>query len=276
MADPLTLMAVHAHPDDESSSTGGILARYSSEGIQTVVVTCTNGELGDSPGGIKPGDPGHDEFTVARTRRSELEEACRGLGVTHIELLGYRDSGMPDWDYKDRPDAFCNVPTEAAAERVGGLFETYRPDVVVTYDDYAAYNHPDHTKASQVTRAALELTSIPKKLYFTAMSRRNWDKIRTILEEQGSEVPAFPAPSPEMIQRLDELEARITTSVTVLPFAQRKRAALAAHASQLEESFFTRFAPDVFDLAFGQESFIRVSDTTGAPLPETGLFAGLR
>jgi LmbE family N-acetylglucosaminyl deacetylase len=276
MADPLTLMAVHAHPDDESSSTGGILARYSSEGIQTVVVTCTNGELGDSPGGIKPGDPGHDEFTVARTRRSELEEACRVLGVTHIELLGYRDSGMPDWDYKDRPDAFCNVPTEAAAERVGGLFETYRPDVVVTYDDYAAYNHPDHTKASQVTRAALELTSIPKKLYFTAMSRRNWDKIRTILEEQGSEVPAFPAPSPEMIQRLDELEARITTSVTVLPFAQRKRAALAAHASQLEESFFTRFAPDVFDLAFGQESFIRVSDTTGAPLPETDLFAGLR
>lgn len=276
MADPLTLMAVHAHPDDESSSTGGILARYSSEGIQTVVVTCTNGELGDSPGGIKPGDPGHDEFTVARTRRSELEEACRVLGVTHIELLGYRDSGMPDWDYKDRPDAFCNVPTEAAAERVGGLFETYRPDVVVTYDDYAAYNHPDHTKARQVTRAALELTSIPKKLYFTAMSRRNWDKIRTILEEQGSEVPAFPAPSPEMIQRLDELEARITTSVTVLPFAQRKRAALAAHASQLEESFFTRFAPDVFDLAFGQESFIRVSDTTGAPLPETDLFAGLR
>jgi len=276
MVDSLTLMAVHAHPDDESSSTGGVLARYASEGIETVVVTCTNGELGDLPGGIKPGASDHDESIVARTRRSELEAACRLLGVTHLELLGYRDSGMPDWDYKDRPDAFCNVSIDAAAERVAALFETYRPDVVVTYDDAAAYNHPDHMKASQVTQAALALRPIPQKLYFTAMSRRNWDKVRTILEEQGGEGPAFPTPSAEMIQRLEALEGRITTSVDVLPFANTKRAALMAHASQLEESFFARFPPEVFDLAFGQETFIRVTDATGAPLPETDLFAGLR
>ena len=275
MADQLTLMAVHAHPDDESSSTGGVLARYGSEGIQTVVVTCTNGELGDLPGGIKPGAEGHNETAVAALRRRELDAACRLLGVTHLELLGYQDSGMADWEYKDRPNAFCNIPTDVAAARVAELIERYRPDVVVTYDDSATYNHPDHVKASEVTRAAVALTPVPK-FYFTALSRRNWEKIRAVLEERGGDVPEFPTVPPDMAKRLDELELRIQTTVDVLPFAATKRAALAAHASQLEGSFFTKFPPDIFDLAFGQETFIRVSDATGSPLPETDLFAGLR
>ena len=120
MSTPLTLMAVHAHPDDESSSTGGVLARYADEGVRTVVVTCTNGELGDAPGGIKPGDEGHDEAEVARIRLGELERACETLGVAHLELLGYHDSGMVDWEHKDRPDVFCNVAVDDAAERLGG------------------------------------------------------------------------------------------------------------------------------------------------------------
>src|SRR3954471_17866430 len=95
---PLTLMAVHAHPDDESSSTSGVLARSAAEGIRTVVVTCTNGELGDAPGGIKPGEASHDEQEVARIRRAELEAACVLLGVSDLELLGYQDSGMDDWE----------------------------------------------------------------------------------------------------------------------------------------------------------------------------------
>jgi LmbE family N-acetylglucosaminyl deacetylase len=275
MGDQLTLMAVHAHPDDESSSTGGVLARYGGEGIRTVVVTCTNGELGDLPGGIKPGAEGHDEGAVAALRRRELDAACKLLGVTHLELLGYQDSGMADWEYKDRPHAFCNIPTDVAAARVAELIERYRPDVVVTYDDSAAYNHPDHVKASEVTRAAVAITPVPK-FYFTALSRRNWEKIRAVLEEKGGDVPEFPTMPPEMEKKLDELELRIQTTVDVQPFAATKRAALAAHASQLEGSFFTKFPPDVFDLAFGQENFIRVSDTTGSPLPETDLFAGLR
>src|SRR5437763_13564151 len=119
MASPLTLMAVHAHPDDESSSTGGVLARYAREGIRTVVVTCTNGEFGDAPGGIKPGADGHDPEQVALIRRDELERACDKLGVSHLELLGYHDSGMHDWEYKDRADVFCNVALEEAAERLG-------------------------------------------------------------------------------------------------------------------------------------------------------------
>src|SRR6516164_11748265 len=109
MAETLTMMAVHAHPDDEASSTGGVLAAYSAQGIRTVVVTCTNGELGDAPGGIKPGEPGHDEAAVAAMRQRELEAACEILGVDVLERLGYHDSGMVNWEFKGRADAFCNV-----------------------------------------------------------------------------------------------------------------------------------------------------------------------
>ena len=94
--DTLTLMAVHAHPDDEASSTGGVLALYSDQGVRTVVVTCTNGEFGDAPGQVKPGEDGHDEQAVAQLRLDELRQSCKILGVTNLELLGYHDSGMPD------------------------------------------------------------------------------------------------------------------------------------------------------------------------------------
>src|SRR6201986_1827112 len=109
MAQPLTLMAVHAPPDVEGSG-GGILAAYADQGIRVVVVTCTNGEFGDAPGGIKPGQEGHDPAAVARLRLSELDESVRILGVSSLETLGYHDSGIPEWDYKSDPAAFCNVP----------------------------------------------------------------------------------------------------------------------------------------------------------------------
>src|SRR5437762_13857701 len=130
MADDLTLMAVHAHPDDESSSTGGVLAAYGDAGVRTVVVTCTNGEFGDAPGGVKPGQNGHDEQAVAKQRLAELRESCAILGVTDLEPLGYQDSGMPEWDYKDRPDAFCNISEADVAARISGLIEVDRKSVV--------------------------------------------------------------------------------------------------------------------------------------------------
>ena len=192
MSTPLTLMAVHAHPDDESSSTGGVLARYADEGVRTVVVTCTNGELGDAPGGIKPGDEGHDEAEVARIRLGELERACETLGVAHLEMLGYHDSGMVDWEHKDRPDVFCNVAVDDAAERLSGLFERYQPDVVVTYDELGGYDHPDHVHASRVAMAAVARTGIPRKAYFTAFRRSMFERFRAVLEEQGADVSQFP------------------------------------------------------------------------------------
>jgi LmbE family N-acetylglucosaminyl deacetylase len=277
-SNPLTLMAVHAHPDDESSSTGGILARYADEGIRTVVVTCTNGEYGDGPGKLKPDDSGHDPQQVAETRLGELKLACDHLGVAHVETLGYHDSGMADWDFKDRPDVFCNVPFEHSVTRLTALFEQYRPDAVVTYDDMGGYNHPDHRQAHRITVEAVERTAIPAKLYFIARRRGDWQKMREQMETAGMELPP-PAQwqtDPERVKAMDEMEGRITTTVNTSAWAGRKRAALAAHASQLDGSILLRMPPEVFADIFGIETFIRSQDRTGSPVPEIDLFSGLR
>jgi LmbE family N-acetylglucosaminyl deacetylase len=276
MTEKLTLMAVHAHPDDEASSTGGVLALYSDAGVRTVVVTCTNGEFGDAPGGVKPGQDGHDEQAVAELRLAELRQSCKILGVTELETLGYHDSGMPDWDYKDRPEAFCNIPLDDVAARIGGLIEKYRPQIVITYDDKGLYQHPDHVHASLAAQAAVAATGIPDKLYLAAIRASDFVKLWEALREQGVEMPDEREFTPEQRQKAAEDELRITTSVDVGPALARKRDALFAHASQIEESWFSKLPPEVAEAAFGHEHFIRASDTTGAPLPETDLFAGLR
>jgi LmbE family N-acetylglucosaminyl deacetylase len=271
-------MAVHAHPDDESSSTGGVFARYSDEGLHTVLVTCTNGEYGDGPGHVKPGEVGHDPAQVATTRLAELDVACKYLGIDTLELLGYHDSGMPDWPYKDHEHTFCNAPFEEPVSRLVTLVEEHRPDVLVTYDDMGGYNHPDHLQAHRITVEAFRRTGIPTKLYFIARRRRDFEKMRERMEAAGIEMPAPPprAIDPEMMARMEEAEKRITTAVDTTSVVGRKRDALAAHASQLDESWFVRFPDDAFVEFFGEETFIRAEDRTGAALPEDDLFAGLR
>src|SRR5579863_5452702 len=99
-------MAVHAHPDDEASSTGGVLALLARQGVRTVLVTCTNGEYGDAPGGVKPAEDGHDADAVAQLRSRELDAAVAALGVRRAVRLGYRDSGMRGWPGNDDPRSF--------------------------------------------------------------------------------------------------------------------------------------------------------------------------
>jgi LmbE family N-acetylglucosaminyl deacetylase len=275
MADSLTLMAVHAHPDDESSSTGGVLATYSAEGIRTVVVTCTNGEFGDAPGGIKPGQDGHDEATVAQIRLAELRQATKLLGVTDLELLGYHDSGMPEWAYKNRPDAFCNIPATEVTGRISGLIEYYRPQVVITYDDKGLYQHPDHVYASQMAQAAVAATGIPAKLYLSTIRGSSWGKLREALREAGVDVPDMEL-TEEQLAQVAAAEAAITTTVDIRPVLPRKREALMAHVSQIQDSWFAKLPPDLAEQTFGFEDFVRVRDTAGAPVPESDLFAGLR
>lgn len=274
MAEPLTLMAVHAHPDDEASG-GGILAAYADEGVRTIVVTCTNGEFGDAPGGIKPGQDGHDEDEVARLRLAELKESARILGVSDLETLGYRDSGMPDWEYRNRPDAFCNIPLEVVADRIGALIARYRPQVLVTYDDEGAYQHPDHVHASQAAQVAAKATGIPAKVYLSTMRGSSWRKIWDALREAGEQVPTWDD-NEERARRAITSEERITTTVDIRTVLPRKREALFAHGSQIDDSWFSKIPQEISEAAFGYEYFIRTVDTTGATLPETDLFAGLR
>ena len=277
MAETLTMMAVHAHPDDEASSTGGVLATYAAQGIRTVVVTCTNGEFGDAHGGVKPGQNGHDEQAVARQRLAELRESCAILGVTDLELLGYHDSGMPEWDYKDRPDAFCNIPQADVAARISGLIERYRPQVLVTYDDQGPYQHPDHVHASRCAQAAFAASGSLAKLYLSAMRGSDWRKIWEALRELGAEVPDFEDPDPERQRRgrsPSSASPPPSTSGRCWPASARPCSRTAARSAASRGSARSRRRsprpPSAARASSGPAT------RTGAPLPEDDLFAGLR
>ncbi len=267
----LTLMAVHAHPDDEVLGTGGVLARYADDGIRTVLVTCTNGEQGDGPDGVKPGQQGHDEIQVRERRIAELRDSAAQLGVTHLELLGYRDSGMAGWTANADPDAFTNVPVERAAERLSGLIDRYRPQVVVTYDENGGYGHPDHIQAHRITVAATRSSPIPRKLYYTAIPRARITELFEYLRATGTDVGEFDMPP--NFGTPDEL---ITTVVDVSPYVERKRKALQAHASQSDNIFLLRLPEDAQQRAFGYESFVRHLSQVPTPEHEDDLLSGLR
>lgn len=268
---PLTLMAVHAHPDDEATSTGGILARCSAEGVRTVLVTCTNGEMGDLPGGAKPGDPGHDEVQVVASRRRELEESARVLGVSHLEMLGYRDSGMEGWESNHHPGAFAGMDVAVAARPLVALLERFQPQVVVTYDDYGFYGHPDHIQAHRITVAALDAGRSDARLYFPQLRRSRLSGFRQRMAEMGVEPPDIDE------DRFGVPDEMIAASIDCRDYAASKRAALAAHASQQENLFFLRFPEEAFAEVFGVEEFVRARPPAvpGAP-PDNDLFAGLR
>ena len=283
---PITLMVVHAHPDDEAISTGGILALYGKEGIRTVLVTCTDGSAGDGPGGVKPGEPGHDPAAVAAMRQEELERSCRALGVKHLELLGFTDSGMMGWAQNDAPGSFWSTPVPEAAGKLVKLFEQYQPEVVVTYDAKGFYGHPDHIQAHRITMEAIERTGIPNKLYFTAVPKSWFADLGQRLTELGIEFPvpdvrpedaAVPAENqasgPEEWGTPDE---EVTTVVDVASAVGEKYDSLIAHSSQSDNIFFLRMGREAFGEVMTREAFIRVIDKTSAPVPEDDLLAGLR
>ena len=278
----LTLMAVHAHPDDEATGTGGILARYASEGMQTVLVTCTDGRCGDGPGGVKPGEPGHDPEQVVTLRRAELEASAEILDVSHLELLGYADSGMMGWATNDAPGSFWHTPVEEAAERLLALLERYQPDVVVTYDENGFYGHPDHIQAHRVTMAALARWKQPVKAYWTTAPRSTMTEFVAIMREYGADWDEpDPAPAGETPPEIGLPDDEITTWVDTSAFGRQKFEALAAHASQSENIFFLRMGRERFTELMGVETFVRVPVDPADQIAVTGereddLFAGLR
>lgn len=266
----LTLMTVHAHPDDEVLGTGGVLARHSEEGFRTVLVTCTNGEQGDGSDGAKPGEPGHDAAEVAATRLAELRKSASLLGVSDLELLGYRDSGMAGWTANADPGVFCNVALAEPVERIAALMRQYRPQVVVTYDANGNYGHPDHIQAHRAAVAAAEATGIPAKLYYSAVPKSAFARLRDALEASGADLEEIGIP--DDFGTPDEM---ITTEVDVSGYAVLKQEALSVHASQGENFFFSSLPDDVVTLTLSHEYFT----LRGAPdglARENDLFSGLR
>ena len=164
MTERLTLMAVHAHPDDECMSTGGVLARYVREGIRTVLVTATRGEEGEvvdpdmNPDEVKP--------KLGDVRTAELECACKHLEVEELHILGYRDSGMVGWETNNHPDCLAQADLHEATGRLVRLIRALRPHVITCYDEQGGYGHPDHIQVHRMTVAAFhaagEATQYPE------------------------------------------------------------------------------------------------------------------
>ena len=274
----LTLMAVHAHPDDEASSTGGVLALSATEGIETIVVTCTDGALGDDLGGAKPNSEGHDVKRVVAVREAELARSCQILGVDEHVMLGYADSGMKGWPENDAPGSFWSMDVAQAAKPLAELMNRYRPQVVVTYDANGFYGHPDHIQAHRITLFAAEATGIPAKIYFPTFPHSALAGFAEALKEAGETLPETgdaegdATPLDDFGTPDEEVSAWLDCSAVV----EKKRAALAAHASQLESTFFMKLSPERFASMFGTEAYVRHLDTTGSATPESDLFAGLR
>jgi N-acetyl-1-D-myo-inositol-2-amino-2-deoxy-alpha-D-glucopyranoside deacetylase len=246
------LLLVHAHPDDESISTGATMAKYAAEGAHVTLVTCTLGELGE----IIPPSLAHlaaeAEDRLGEYRVGELDAACAALGVTDHRFLGgrgrWRDSGMMGTAGNDDPRCFWRADLDEAA---GALLEVIRetePQVLVSYDANGAYGHPDHIQAHRVTRRAFELATEvggpggPAKLYATA------------------------APD----------SGQVTTSIEAEPYFGRKLAAMRAHATQITVSAPFFFLSDgVRRTASGTESYTLLAGAYDPAECETDLFAGV-
>ena len=278
---PRKLIAVHAHPDDECISTGGILARYSTEGARTVLVTCTDGAVGEisDPALATP-----DNLVEVRSR--ELDKAVRILGIGRLVKLGYRDSGMAGTADNENPASFLQSSFEEAVEHVVRVVREEQPQVIVTYDERGGYGHPDHIRAHQVAVAAFESAGDPKrypsagpawtpsKLYYAVVPRSALSEFAGRLRAAGIALPFEPPEDSGEEVPFGVADELVTTSIDVSAYVKTKRAALAAHRTQMgPDQWFMRLPEELFAEAFGRETFQRVAGP--GETPETELFAGL-
>ncbi|HEX5615696.1 MAG TPA: PIG-L family deacetylase [Acidimicrobiia bacterium] len=263
-----TLVTFHAHPDDESIATGGVMAQASAAGHRVVLVLATRGELGEVPDGfLLPGEEVWERRVVETARAAEI------LGVARVEYLGYRDSGMDGEPTVHAPGSFWTADVEEAANRLADILREERADVLTVYDENGNYGHPDHVQVHRVGVRAAELAGTPH-VFEATMNR---DYLRSVMREHAAELAeanAPDAPDDDFLETLGMPEALLTTRVDVVEFAERKRAAMAAHQSQIaENSFFLSMPEDAFRLTFGIEWFIHRGVEPG-PF-ETSLFASV-
>jgi len=247
---PTTLVCFHAHPDDEAITTGGVMARAAAEGHRVVVVFATSGELGEVvPGVLQEGEP------LGARRAAEARRAGEILGAARVELLGYRDSGMDGEASNQAPDAFAAADPDEAAGRLAEILRAEDAGILTVYDDHGGYGHPDHVQVHRVGVRAAQLAGTPK-VYEATINR---DHVRALMRARADTLPDLPdAPSEEDLDAFGSPAELITTAVDVREHVERKRAAMAAHASQIApDSFFLAMPDDAFREAFGWEWFIR-------------------
>jgi mycothiol S-conjugate amidase len=283
----LCLLAVHAHPDDESSKGAGTVARYHAEGVRTVLVTATGGEEGDilNPAMDQPGI----RDRLAEVRRQELDAATSIIGYDEVVLLGYRDSGMPESPANADPASFAAAPLDEAVGRLVAVIRRTRPQVLITYpQDQSGYPHPDHLRVNEISEIAFDAAGDPdrfpeageawqpSKLYYVTWSARRMMAMHHKFLELGMESPI----GEERLARVHEAP-QPTTVVDVSGYNHIMRQALVAHATQVDPAspFWFGLPPEVSDSVHPFEEYTLVRDLSGrGPVDglEDDLFAGLR
>jgi N-acetyl-1-D-myo-inositol-2-amino-2-deoxy-alpha-D-glucopyranoside deacetylase len=282
------LLLVHAHPDDETIGTGATMAKYAASGAQVTLVTCTLGEEGEI---LVPGLShlaSDKEDRLGEHRITELDEACRALGVSDHRFLGgagrWRDSGMMGVPQNDRPDVFWQAPFDEAVAALVEVVREVRPHVVVTYDENGGYGHPDHIQAHRVAVAAFERAGDPaygagepwaaSKLYYTAFPKSVLQEGIDRLKEAGHE-SFFGVDSAEDLPfgTPDEL---VTTAVDATAYLEQKMQAMRAHATQIEvDGPFFALSNNLGQEAWGVEYFVLARGERSGAGRERDLFDGV-
>lgn len=272
---PRTLVAFHAHPDDEALLTSGTMARAAAEGHRVVTVFATDGALGLASSEYRSGDR-----SLGSIRLEEAQRSANALGTARVEWLGYADSGHGEELYPDPPGRvrFVRAPLEEAAERLAAILRTERADVLLTYDRAGGYGHRDHVRVHEVGARAAEIAGTPRVLEATVPR----DTIVRGIRLAGRIYRFPPEFDPTSFERAFSPRAEVTHRINVRRYARHKRAAMAAHASQTTAdggadrtlAAFLRIPRPFYDLVFGREWFRDPRHPVGAPVA-TDIFAGL-
>lgn len=293
------LMAIHAHPDDECFH-GGTWLRYRREGVKTVLVTCTMGEEGEIHDPDL--DPVEAQPRLAEIRERELRCSAQQLEISELVLLRYRDSGMAGTPSNQRPDAFTNTDFEKALGRVVALVRQHRPQVLISYDENGGYGHPDHIMAHRLAVAAFDAAGDaqrfpdagepwqPSKLYYTAISRSFFQRVRAYLKEQGQPDPfeqrerearekaLAEGKSPDDIPRMGfgRDDSEITTWIAAPGTLEQKMASFRCHRTQMPpDRFWFAASGKGAEELFSTEPYVLAQSRTDSPSPENDLFAGI-
>lgn len=283
----LRLMAVHAHPDDESSKGAATLARYADEGHQVLVVTLTGGERGDilNPAMDLPDVHGH----IHEIRRDEMAKAAEILGVDHT-WLGFVDSGLPKGDPPPPlPEGcFALVPLQESTEALVRVVREFRPHVMITYDENGGYPHPDHIRCHEVSVAAYEAAgdyrrfadagepwTVSKLYYVHGFLRARMQLLQDEFEKHGQKGP-FDKWLKHWLPENDHFEKRVTTRVECSAYFGQRDDALLAHATQIDPNAEFFAAPISWqERLWPTEEFELARSRVPAPLPENDLFTGI-
>ncbi|HJL99046.1 MAG TPA: PIG-L family deacetylase [Acidimicrobiales bacterium] len=278
----LSILTIHAHPDDESSKGPGTINLYSSQGIRTTLVCCTGGEEGDI---LNPAMERQEiKEELASVRLAELNSAAAIIGYDEVVMLGYRDSGMPDSEANGHPEAFANADLDTAVGKLVAVIRRVRPQVVMTYPEIQnRYPHPDHLQVTAISIPAFERAGDPDwypeagepfeplKLYAPI-----WSRQRLLLTHQAFLDRGLESPYDEKWLSGRDRDDRISAMIPVDNAVRRK--ALLAHATQVdpESPFWFGLPDEVQDAIHPFEEYMMLRSKVPTEELEEDLFAGLR